>query len=117
MSRHNPRSFAEWSRFLKLHALFGAALGILVGAGILLTDIARVGTLFLEAEAQVAIGALYFLSFAATFAAGSMATAIMGLARAPDSRRRLQGNSRDKKKKLGFISRVRGSVDASHRSD
>lgn len=79
--RRKPCSFAEWSRFLWLHALVGAGLGVLVGAGILITDVVGVGTLFREADAQFAIGALYFLSFASTFAAGSMATAIMGLAR------------------------------------
>ncbi len=76
-----PCSFTEWSRFLWLHALFGAGVGVLVGAGILVTDVVGVGALFREADAQFAIGALYFLSFASTFAAGSMATAIMGLAR------------------------------------
>jgi len=81
MPRRKPSSSAEWSRFLLLHALVGAALGVLVGAGILITDVVGVGTLFWEAEARLAIGALYFLSFASTFAAGSIATAIMGLAR------------------------------------
>jgi hypothetical protein len=64
-----------------LHASVGAALGVVVGAAILVTDVVGVGTLFWQSDAQIAAGALYFLSFASTFAAGSTATAIMGLAR------------------------------------
>lgn len=79
--RQDPSSASEWLRFLLLHASVGAALGVLVGVGILLTDVVGIGTLFWEAESRLAIGALYFLSFASTFAAGSTATAIMGLAR------------------------------------
>ncbi|RIA56828.1 hypothetical protein [Dichotomicrobium thermohalophilum] len=78
--RHAPATLSEWTRFLLLHASAGAALGVLVGAGLLVSDVAGIGTLFWESRARVAVGALYFLSFASTFAAGSIATAIMGLA-------------------------------------
>lgn len=81
LSRTRPASLSEWARFLLLHACAGAALGILAGAGLLVTDVAGIGTLFWEADTRLAVGALYFLSFAATFAAGSTATAVMGLAR------------------------------------
>ena len=79
--RHDPSSTSEWARFLLLHASLGAALGVLVGAGLLITDVVGIGTLFWESRAPVAVGALYFVSFASTFAAGSVATAIMGLGR------------------------------------
>jgi hypothetical protein len=79
--RRKPCSFADWSRFLLVHALVGAAIGVAVGAGILITNVLEVGTLFWGSRAPVAAGALYFFSFASTFAAGSIATAIMGLAR------------------------------------
>jgi hypothetical protein len=78
---HDPSSTSQWARFLLLHASLGAALGILVGAALLITDVVGIGTLFWESGARMAIGALYFVSFASTFAAGSVATAIMGLAR------------------------------------
>lgn len=79
--RHDPTSASQWARFLLLHALVGAALGVLVGAGLLITDVVGIGTLFWESQAPIAIGALYFVSFASTFAAASVATAIMGLGR------------------------------------
>ncbi len=75
-----PSSTDQWAGFLMRHAGLGAALGVLAGAGILMTDVLGVGTLFWQTEPRLAIGALYFLSFASTFAAGSVATAIMGLA-------------------------------------
>lgn len=79
--RQDPSSASEWLRFLLLHASVGAALGVLVGAGLLITDVVGIGTLLWESRAPVAAGALYFISFASTFAAGSTATAIMGLGR------------------------------------
>lgn len=79
--REPPTSVSEWSRFLLLHAGVGAGLGALAAAGILVTDVLGVGTLFWDSDVQLAAGALYFLSFASTFAAGSIATAIMGLSR------------------------------------
>lgn len=78
--RQKPSSSSQWSQFLLLHASVGAVLGAFVAAGILVTDVFGVGTLLWESNAQLAAGALYFLSFASTFAAGSTATAIMGLA-------------------------------------
>ncbi len=79
--RHIPCSQVEWVRFLLLHASFGALLGMLVGGALLIMDVVGIGGLFRESGARIAVGALYFLSFASTFAAGSIATAIMGLAR------------------------------------
>ncbi len=79
--RGKPPSGAEWARFLVLHASLGAGLGVLVGAGILLTNVFQVGTLFWRSDVPIAASALYFLSFASMFAAGSTATAVMGLAR------------------------------------
>jgi len=81
MPRRKPSSAAEWARFLVLHAALGAVLGVLVGAGILVTNIFDVGTLFWRSDAPIAASALYFLSFASMFAAGSTATAVMGLRR------------------------------------
>jgi hypothetical protein len=81
MLRRKPSSSAEWAGFLVLHASLGAGLGVLVGAGMLVTNVFDVGTLFLQSDAPIAASALYFLSFASMFAAGSTATAVMGLAR------------------------------------
>jgi len=82
MTRKNSSDrSASWSRFLLLHASVGALLGMLVGAGILVTDPFGVGTLFSDSDVKLAAGALYFLSFASTFAAAATATAIMNLPR------------------------------------
>lgn len=79
--RGKPSSGAKWARFLVLHASLGAGLGVLMGAGILVTNVFDVGTLFWRSDAPVAASVLYFFSFASMFAAGSTATAVMGLAR------------------------------------
>jgi hypothetical protein len=78
---HGPPRMSGWSRILLLHATMGAFLDVIVGAAILATDVFPAGTLFWHSNAPIAASALYFLSFASTFAAGSTATAIMGSGR------------------------------------
>lgn len=71
-------------RFLALHAGFGALIGIGVAGLLLWLDVAGLGTLFVGERAQVAITLLFFGSFALTFAAAAMGTAVMLLPKDED---------------------------------
>jgi len=78
-----PRLSASkgWPQFLFFHAAIGSFIGLLVGAGLLMTDVSGVGALFIDSNAPFIAGALYFLSFASLFAASAIATAVMRLSR------------------------------------
>jgi len=78
---HNLSPSRGWPQFLLFHAATGSVIGLLIGAGILVTDVLGVGELFMSSDVAYVAGALYFLSFASLFAAASTATAIMNLKR------------------------------------
>jgi len=71
-------------KFLGMHAIFGAILGVAVAVGLLWLDVAGIGTLFLGERAPIIAGLLYFGSFAFTFASFAMGTAVMLLPKDED---------------------------------
>jgi hypothetical protein len=64
-------------RFLALHGAVGVATGIAVGAALLATDAAGIGTLVAQSGMPFVVGLLYFSGFAATFGGAMMGTAVM----------------------------------------
>jgi hypothetical protein len=68
-------------RYLALHAIFGAGIGICAAASLLYLDVAGLGTLFAASDMKIEAGVLLFAFFALTFASLSMGSAIMLLPR------------------------------------
>ena len=79
-----PPMGRSWARFLITNACIGGGLGLAVAAGLLLTNPGGLGALFADSDARFAAGIIFFLSFAATFASLSLATAIMRLPKDED---------------------------------
>ena len=68
-------------RYLALHALIGAAIGVSAAGGLLYLDVAGLGTLFAASDMKIEAGILLFAFFALTFGSLSMGSAIMLLPR------------------------------------
>lgn len=74
------RRYLAAPRLLRLfleQALMGAGIGLLLATVLVLTDVAGLGTLILGSEIWFTASLLYFFSFALTFAAGMIATAML----------------------------------------
>jgi hypothetical protein len=68
-------------RFLGWHALQGAVVGLIAGAGLVLTNTAGLGDLFAGTSQPLAAYSLFFANFALTFASVKMGVAIMTIGR------------------------------------
>jgi len=67
-------------RLLRLfleQALMGAAIGLFVAGVLVVQDIGGIGTLILGSEIWLTASVLYFFTFALTFAAAMIATAML----------------------------------------
>ncbi len=67
-------------RLLRLfleQALMGAAIGLFVAGVLVVQDIGGIGTLILSSEIWLTASVLYFFTFALTFAAAMIATAML----------------------------------------
>ena len=75
----NRRQSGGLLRFLALHAVSGAAVGLLFAAGLLVANVANLGTLFASTDRPVTAGILFFASCALTFGSLKMGVAVMTL--------------------------------------
>lgn len=80
--RHDP--MPPLIRFLLRNGLLGAAAGIAVAGGMIVTDAASIGTLFATTSSPYVAGVLFCGMFAITFASLAMGTAIMTLRKDDD---------------------------------
>ena len=64
-------------RFLAVHAALGAVVGLIFAAGLLVTNVANLGTLFMTSDSPVTASVLFFASFALTFGSLKMGVAVM----------------------------------------
>jgi len=59
--------------------MLGAVVGLLFAAGLLITNVADLGTLFASSDMPLTAGLLFFVFFALTFASLKMGVALMTL--------------------------------------
>jgi hypothetical protein len=74
------RCYLAVPRLIRLffeQALMGAAVGLFLATMLVVTDVAGFGTLMLESDMWLTASFLYFFTFALTFAAGMVATAML----------------------------------------
>lgn len=81
--KHFPRTVPGDSprprllEFLGLHCCMGAAIGIAIAGGVVLSNLGRIGDLLRETSDPVVPMVLFFASFALTFASIKMGMAVM----------------------------------------
>lgn len=75
----DERGRSRLLEFLAIHAGLGAAVGIAIASGIVLSDFARIGTLLRDSSEPYIPMILFFASFALTFASLKIGIAVMSL--------------------------------------
>lgn len=89
--KHFPRTVPGDSprprllEFLGLHCFMGAAIGIAIAGGVVLSNLGRIGDLLRETSDPLVPMVLFFASFALTFASIKMGMAVMMLPLEPAS--------------------------------
>lgn len=84
MPTPQPARIPPLVKFLLRNGALGAAAGVAVAGGIIVTDAASIGTLFATTSTPYVAAALFFGMFAFTFASLAMATAVMSIRKDDD---------------------------------
>lgn len=79
MPTPQPTKIPPLVRFLLRHGAIGAAAGMTVATGMIVSDTASLGTLFATTSSPYVAGALFIGMFGFTFASLAMGTAVMML--------------------------------------
>ena len=85
--RHVP---ANLVRAFAVQALLGALLGLVFGMALLVLDVAKMGTLFLNTDVKLVAAILYFSSLMTTFSLALVSSFALGIGHASEHDRRTE---------------------------